>query len=194
MRMCPRERDDRDKDDRGITMDKRVELRLCGEQDIERLARIKTDRDLWEYEDDIPTDLTEVEDTIRRRMAGTSYRQYLICLLDADRTVIGELHIHWYVKERQSWELGYALFPAYRRKGYCIEAVRIALEYAFTQWGAHKVVAMVNSFNADSSKVLDRVGMKREGVFRRELPWRGQWADQWFYSLLEEEYHPIRSR
>jgi len=177
---------------RGGTMDERVELRLCGEQDIERLAQIKMDRNLWEYEEDVPGDRDEVRDTLRRRFAGPSYRQYLICLNDADQTVIGELHIHWYIEERRSWELGYALFPAYRGNGYCVEAVGIALGYAFTQWDAHKVVAMCNAFNRASSKVLERVGMSREGVFRKELRWRGQWADQWYYCMLEEEYRRIR--
>lgn len=69
-----------------------------------------------------------------------------------------------------------------------MEAATIALKYAFEDWNAHKVVAMCNEFNIASSKVMERLGMVREGVFREELPWQDKWVDQFFYSILDSDY------
>jgi len=167
-------------------MDAHVRLRLTTPADLDRLVAIKMDSSLWEYEDFIPTDAVALRAKLQRRMDGGVFRQYFI--LSDDGTVVGELHAHPYVPERKSWEIGYAVFPEHRRRGYCLAAVRIALEDAFEKDGAHKVVAMCNAHNAGSAGVLEKAGMTREGVFRKELPWRGTWADQWFYCILDDEY------
>lgn len=88
-----------------------------------------------------------------RKSRPSKFGVRVIKLNDSKRTPIGELHIHWYVKERESWEIGYCIFPEYRGHGYCVKAAKIALKYAFEDWNAHKVVAMCNEFNIASCKV-----------------------------------------
>ena len=43
--------------------------------------------------------------------------------------------------------------------------------------------------NIASSKVLEKVGMTREGMKRKKLPIRGQWKDNYFYGILEEDFN-----
>ncbi len=128
---------------------------------------------------------------VTERISSDWYKQYLIKLNNTEKTTIGELHIHWYVKERESWEMGYSIFPEYQGQGYSIEAARIALKYAFEEWNAHKVVSMCNEFNIASYKVLEKIGMIREGVFREELHRQGKWVDQYFYCILDSEYQKM---
>jgi [ribosomal protein S5]-alanine N-acetyltransferase len=47
---------------------------------------------------------------------------------------------------------------------------------------------MCNAHNASSSSLMEHIGMTREGIFREELLWQGQWTDQYYYSILEREY------
>jgi len=169
-------------------MEPRIILSPATEQDVDCIVDIKTDLSLWPYEDDTPTDQDEVRKTVIERLDGRWYRQYLIRLNNDQGTLIGAIHAHWYVKERESWELGYCLFPAYRGHGYCHEAAQLIIKHAFEDWNAHKVVAMCNAHNIPSSKVLERLGMTREGIFREELPWQGNWAHQYFYCMLDREY------
>jgi len=42
--------------------------------------------------------------------------------------------------------------------------------------------------NLASVKVLEKSGFTREGRSRKLLPIRGEWADNYFYSILEEEF------
>ena len=68
-----------------------------------------------------------------------------------------------------------------------IAAAKIALSHAFKDWGAHKVVALVAEINSPSIRVLEKLGMTREAVFREELPWDSGWINQYQYSILEHE-------
>jgi RimJ/RimL family protein N-acetyltransferase len=169
-------------------MKHRIMLSPATVEDIGFIVDVKTDVSLWPYEDDIATDRDAVCKNVTERLDGRWYKQYLIRLNTGQRTSIGAIHAHWYVKERKSWEIGYCIFPEYRGHGYCTEAAQIILKYAFEEWHAHKVVAMCNEFNIPSHKVLEKLGMTREGVFREELPWQDKWVSQYFYSILDREY------
>lgn len=169
-------------------MEHRIVLTPATEKDIDFLVDVKTDISLWPYEDDTPTDKDAVRKNVTDRLDGRWYRQYIIRLTSDQSKSIGAIHAHWYVRERGSWELGYCIFPQYRGLGYATEAAQVILQYAFNDWHAHKVLAMCNAYNTPSFRVLEKLGMTREGIFREELPWQGIWADQYFYSILEDEY------
>lgn len=174
-------------------MNPRITLSPVTVEDIEFIVDLETNASLWPYEDRIPTDKAAVQKEVAERIGSDWHKQYLIRLNSPEANIVGELTIHWYVHERDSWELGYILFPEYRGQGYCGEAARMALKFAFEEWKAHRVVAMCNAFNTSSAKVLERLGMVREGIFREELNWNGQWADQYFYAILEREYRKVTS-
>lgn len=36
--------------------------------------------------------------------------------------------------------------------------------------------------------ILEKVGMIREGRKRKKLPIRGEWVDNYFYAILEEDF------
>ena len=63
------------------------------------------------------------------------------------------------------------------------------MQFAFVALKAHKVVAMCNENNVSSYKVLEKVGMVREGVFRQEYLLNGEWVNQLFYCILEKDYN-----
>lgn len=62
----------------------------------------------------------------------------------------------------------------------------------FLHPGAHRVVAMCNARNEASYKIMEKLGMTREAVFRQELPMNGEWDDQYFYAMLDSEWQSIK--
>ena len=42
--------------------------------------------------------------------------------------------------------------------------------------------------NITSIKVLEKVGMTREEKKRKKLPIRGEWKDNYFYAILDEDF------
>ncbi|KIL50753.1 alanine acetyltransferase [Jeotgalibacillus alimentarius] len=84
--------------------------------------------------------------------------------------------------------IGYSLDEDHTKQGYGTEAVEAALRFAFREFGLHRVEAMVSPKNEASQKVLEKVGMFREGTLRKNLFINGVWEDHYLYSMLEEDF------
>jgi RimJ/RimL family protein N-acetyltransferase len=119
---------------------------------------------------------------------------WAVCL-KAENKVIGNI----YFKQQEplqflTWEIGYVFNPAYYGQGFATEACKRILEYAFTQLGAHRVIARCNPENTSSWRLMERLSMKREGYFRKpaffQTTGEGKpiWHDAYQYSILEEEF------
>ena len=67
-------------------------------------------------------------------------------------------------------ELGYVLKRSVWGRGYMTEAVAAVVEWALGQPEVHRVWAYVQVGNVGSQRVLEKVGMKREGVLHRWAP------------------------
>ena len=111
----------------------------------------------------------------------------LICVLP-DETPVGEVHIKLNWEEIREWEVGYTLHPDYWGNGYASEAAKLALKHVFDNQNAHKVVGFCNANNAKSANLMERVGMKRDGILREGKLWRNEWCDEYVYSILEKDY------
>jgi RimJ/RimL family protein N-acetyltransferase len=85
-------------------------------------------------------------------------------------------------------EIGYALGIDYRRRGYATEAAEGLMEYAFSSLGLHRIQATTSADNPDSYKVMERLGMRREGHLREATIRDGEWVDQLIYGILEQEW------
>jgi RimJ/RimL family protein N-acetyltransferase len=91
----------------------------------------------------------------------------------------------------RTWELGYIFNPLYQGRGYCTEACRAIISHAFSALDAHRIVAFCDPLNPASWKVLERLGMRREGEFKQKAFFRSDasgaplWHDCWAYGILE---------
>ncbi len=63
-------------------------------------------------------------------------------------------------------DLGYALLPAYRGRGYAREAAAAWLAAGFERFGLQRIVAITCVDNAASGQVLEAVGMRFEKRMR----------------------------
>jgi RimJ/RimL family protein N-acetyltransferase len=89
-------------------------------------------------------------------------------------------------------EIGYIMLPGERGKGYCSEAVNIMLDYLFLSKDTMRIQATTDVRNLASQKVLGKTGFKREGTLRKTRLVRGQWTDDYLYSILREEWKEPR--
>jgi len=64
---------------------------------------------------------------------------------------------------RSAVELGYQVFPAYRRRGYASEAVGAAMHWAQAAFGIHRFVASVAPDNKPSLALIGRFGFAKVG-------------------------------
>ncbi|MDX8337924.1 GNAT family protein [Draconibacterium sp. IB214405] len=84
-------------------------------------------------------------------------------------------------------EIYYKLDPAYWGNGYATELAKRLVVLGFEYFNLHKVEAGVATKNVKSIRVLEKIGMTREGLRRKILPIRGEWIDNYHYAILEDD-------
>ena len=89
-------------------------------------------------------------------------------------------------------EIGYTVLPNERRKGYCTEAANIMVDYLFLSKDTMRVQAATDTRNLASQKVLEKAGFRREGTLRKRYFIKGEWTDDYMWSILREEWKEPR--
>jgi len=85
-------------------------------------------------------------------------------------------------------EIGFALIPTERKKGYCTEAVNIMVDYLFLAKDDVRIQAETNVDNRPCQRVLEKAGFRKEGRLRKSYFVHGEWKDLFVYSILREEW------
>ena len=102
-----------------------------------------------------------------------------------DRSRIGFLY---HERDGSQLEIGCALVPSERSKGYGTEAIAIIVDYLYLTKPIARIQATTDLRNEASERVLVKNGFCREGVIRKSGFARGQWRDEYLYSILREEW------
>jgi RimJ/RimL family protein N-acetyltransferase len=101
-------------------------------------------------------------------------------------------HFHVLHPSGSKLEIGYALIPSERGKGYCTEAIQIMLDFLFLSRETMRIQATTDTRNLASQKVLEKTGFKKEGTLRKFMFVRGELRDEYLYSILREEWKEPR--
>lgn len=64
----------------------------------------------------------------------------------------------------QDVDIGFAFLPEFREQGYAYEAAAATLEYGLKTLGLERIVAITSLDNERSGHLLEKIGMKLEGV------------------------------
>ena len=95
-------------------------------------------------------------------------------------------------REHEKAEMGYWIGKPYWGRGYCTEAGRAVLRYAFTDGGLNRVHAYHFHHNPASGRVMQKLGMKYEGRLRQHVKRWGKFVDNELYSILRSEFDGAR--
>jgi len=106
--------------------------------------------------------------------------------------VIGEVHLHWLSRVHRQGEIGFVFHPDHHGKGFATEAAELALALGFDDLGLHRIIGRLDARNIGSARVLEKLGMRREAHFVHDEIFKGEWADQLVYAILDEEWKPRR--
>ncbi|MDQ3281031.1 MAG: GNAT family N-acetyltransferase [Acidobacteriota bacterium] len=91
------------------------------------------------------------------------------------------------MKEHAIAELGYWIGVPFWNRGYASEAGRELVRYGFEECGLHRIFAYHFTRNPASGRVLQKIGMQREGFLRQHQYKWGEYLDVVFYGLLRED-------
>jgi len=91
-------------------------------------------------------------------------------------------------------KIGYWIGVPYWNKGFATEAANAVLGFGFTKRGLNRIAAEHYAHNPASGRVMEKLGMKKEGILRQHDRKWDQFIDVVAYSILHEEWRQRRYR
>jgi ribosomal-protein-alanine N-acetyltransferase len=106
-----------------------------------------------------------------------------------DGTFIGEVSLGSVQRGPfQSAFVGYWVDAEHAGQGFVPEGVAVILRYGFEEIGLHRIEAAIVPRNSASRRVVEKLGMREEGIAERFLQIRGTWEDHVRYAMTLEEW------
>lgn len=103
-------------------------------------------------------------------------------------SIIGHIHLMEIDLLHRKAQIGFVLSKSYWNKGIMTEALITVLEYSFEKLGLNRVEGLCISSNQAAIRVLEKVGMKKEGVLKEFLFQKGTFWDIGIYAILKKEF------
>ncbi|MCR9244827.1 MAG: GNAT family N-acetyltransferase [bacterium] len=85
-------------------------------------------------------------------------------------------------------EFGYRLHTDWHRRGFAFEACTALLGYLFETVEVRRLIALCAADNEPSWRLMEKLGMRREGEFREYSFLAGEWRDELLYAVLRHEW------
>ena len=176
-----------------ILQTERLVLRPFRESDYEDVHAYASDPEVTRYTSFGPNSPEETMDFLRRTAESrlqdprTDYG-FAIALRESGR-VIGGTGLHHLEHEPRIAELGYVLHRDFWGQGYAAEAARAVIDFGFNHLGLHRIYARYHPENRASARVMEKLGMKFEGVLRESTFIKGAWWDFGQYAILSHEWN-----
>ena len=176
----------------------RLSIRPCEPADLRSVFETRSQPEIAQW---MPSHPTSYEDFVLRQ--GRSGAMDRCLVLELAGQVVGDLYLHvddaWAqaevaepAKDAQA-EIGWCLSPAHQGRGYATEAVTELARICVEDLGVRRLTAVAFADNTPSVRVMEKLGMQREALHRRESLHRDLgWVDSVVYALLAEDWRTER--
>lgn len=143
----------------------RLFLRPLTKNDVEAVFKMRSDKNVMRFIRPLQTECKEAENWINLVSSLWKSDKIGFCAVIEKQTqkFIGWCGL-WRLKESGEIEVGYALSPEFQQKGYATEAAKAFLDYGFDELNLEKIVAVARPENDRSRRVMERLGMKYDGI------------------------------
>jgi [ribosomal protein S5]-alanine N-acetyltransferase len=173
----------------------RLLLRAFGDSDVPAVARLADDIEIHRNTLKIPHPYTEADArlwlSIQREQSRAGTGVVFAITDKTDRSLLGACGMELFPDHKRG-ELGYWLGRGFWGKGYATEAAAAVVGWGFDTMGLARVSAARFSDNPASGRVLEKIGMTKEGVLRRHAFRDGEFKDMVMYGLLREEWEETK--
>jgi len=109
---------------------------------------------------------------------------WAVCLADGE--LVGACGLHFEPAHKRA-ELGYWIARGHWGRGIATEAVRALVEHAFDDLALERVYAHHFTWNPASGRVLEKAGLRREGLLRAYVQKDGRAEDNVLYGLARAD-------
>jgi ribosomal-protein-alanine N-acetyltransferase len=142
---------------------------------------------LWEPHRAVADSESYVRDYALPRYAQGLPEPYGVTLRGDDR-VVGTVGCFAVTPDRRTMELAYALARPLWGQGLVVEAARAVLDHVFASHPVTRLQCRCKVENTASARVMEKLGLQREGVLRSAIHHRGRDWDMACYAVLRSEW------
>lgn len=126
----------------------------------------------------------------RERQLGTGYGFGVF----VDSALVGEMNVSSIQRGPfQNAYVGYWIDQRVAGQGYTPEALVVAMRFAFEELRLHRLQIAIIPRNRPSRRVVEKLGIRLEGMAERYLEINGNWEDHFRYAITVEEWTERRS-
>lgn len=170
----------------------RLRIRRFQASDLAAFTAMRSDPELARYQSWRALDRPGAEAFIAKMVnaePGTPGEWVQLAIADkATDAFLGDCALYNKVDEPDLVEIGFTLTRQAQGKGLATEAVTALLDFLFQQKGFRRVIAICDVRNHGSYRLLERLGMRREGHTLQSYWNKGSWTDEYQYAILRDEW------
>jgi len=174
----------------------RLLLRPFTTDDVEDLLEYTQDPEWARYQVNIPPvpyNREDAETLVAMFSNPSNWERLQIFAIVLEGKLIGEICVNQRDEDRKNEraELAYSLSRRHWDKGLMTEAARAVMNWAFQTYSFNRMFAYCDPRNVGSRRILEKLGMKREGQLRSHLKWNGEFRDQLYFGILRAEWEAL---
>lgn len=125
---------------------------------------------------------------VRRYNAQARLGEARPWLLTVNDVLAGQINVAGIVRgSQQGAHIGYWIAREYAGRGYVPMGVAMAIDHCFRDLGLHRVEINIRPENTASLRVVEKLGLRPEGMRRRYLHIDGDWRDHLSFAITAEE-------
>lgn len=110
-------------------------------------------------------------------------------VLKESNTLLGGCGIHITNIGNREASIGYCFDNQFWGNGYASESAGAVIDFGFQRLNLHRIFATCHPDNIGSARVMEKVGMTKEGHLREHKFQKGKWRDSFIYSILVYEHN-----
>lgn len=171
----------------------RLILRTFEMRDAPAFAAYRSDPDVARYQG-WNTPYTEQQAVafvraMRRVQPGAPGKWLQLAIeVKAGGELAGDCAFHVDSGDPRQATIGLTLARAFQGRGYGHEAMTRLLDFLFFELKLHRVHADCDVLNEPAFRSLEKLGLRREAHFVDSLWFKGGWASEYWYAILEREW------
>ncbi len=170
----------------------RLIIREYQKTDIDDFLRVVRQPEIYVYTYGIPKKYSRERarwwlETIQQNLKTDTAHEFAVTLKH-NGCYIGNVGLINISKEHKRAEISYYTDKNFCNRGYTSEAAAEMLQYGFGKLKLNKISGLCMSMNGASRRVMEKIGMKAEGVQRQDLLKDGIYYDLDRLSILRNEF------
>ncbi|MGN7309571.1 GNAT family N-acetyltransferase [Alkalicoccobacillus gibsonii] len=163
----------------------RLTIRTFQESDWKDLFAYTKDAHVMHFIPEEPLSEDQAKEFVNKHSSKDA--SYVAVVLNRTGTLIGHLSFAPCFGDF-TYEIGWIFNPSYYNQGFATEAALSLVTHAFKYMNVHRIIATCQPENPASYHVMEKIGMRREGHFKKCIPHQNDWWDEYYYAILREEF------